>query len=351
MIKVDIVCGHDGFKLTANFIIEEASVTIISGASGAGKTTLLSAIAGLNKNISGTIIVNGQDWSQLPIHKRKLGYVFQDALLFPHLTVQQNINYGRRRSTSNKRHYSINDVIGWLELEELLTKLPCLLSGGQARRVAIARSLLTYPDILLFDEALNGLDNENAMIIMQHISKIVVLCNIPALYATHNYHETLRLGDDLIYINNGIIKFNNTIEKALICDDLPFVHRPDGQNIVNGKIIHHDDLEQLTKVSTALGDIVTTRLDKTGSDNVRLLIAMNSISLAYEKEHIGTISNNLYLKVVAINPNLHGSVNITLGLNDKYIIARISNHSLKKMAIKIDDMIYAQIKAVSINCI
>lgn len=181
--------------------VPATGITVLSGPSGSGKTTLLRALAGLEPHVTGTVQFAGEDWSNRHASARGVGYVFQDARLFPHLSVADNLDYGaKRRGIPPDK---VRTVIDALDLGPLVHRAPATLSGGEARRVALGRALASGPQILLLDEPLTGLDRARKADLMPYIARAVATFGIPALYVTHSPFETATLADRVLSIHNG----------------------------------------------------------------------------------------------------------------------------------------------------
>lgn len=210
MLKVDVKKQLGSFKINADFSAEKAGITALFGSSGAGKTSIVNMVAGLSPPEDGRIIMNGQCWFDaagkinVPPEKRRIGYVFQDARLFPHLSVQSNLTYGMGRQKKKSNQYVHFDrVIDLLGIESLLSRRPAKLSGGEKQRVAIGRALLCSPVLLLMDEPLASLDQERKSEVLPFIRKLCRNISIPILYVSHQIDEITRLADHLVLLENG----------------------------------------------------------------------------------------------------------------------------------------------------
>ncbi|HMA12406.1 MAG TPA: molybdenum ABC transporter ATP-binding protein [Steroidobacteraceae bacterium] len=194
------------FELDAAFSVPSRGVTALFGASGSGKTTLLRLIAGLTR-APGSLIVNGEVWQDaqrfVPPHRRALGYVFQEASLFPHLSVRANLEYGWKRVPPAERTIRWDEVIEWLGLAPLIAQRPHQLSGGQRQRVAIGRALLSSPRLLLMDEPLAALDASARADILPYLDQLHRALAIPLLYVSHAVDEVARLADHLVCLEAG----------------------------------------------------------------------------------------------------------------------------------------------------
>jgi molybdate transport system ATP-binding protein len=205
-----------GFLLDCAFAAD-ASITALCGPSGSGKTSLLSILAGLRRPDSGRILLNGRvlydsaTGVNLPPEKRRMGYVFQDQLLFPHLSVERNLLYGWRRRPASARAINFQRVVQVLELRNLLERLPHTLSGGEKQRVALGRALLSAPDLLLLDEPLAALDQPLKQRILEYVEQILKEWRLPTIYVSHQIPEVTRLAEDIVIVERGQIVFMGKI--------------------------------------------------------------------------------------------------------------------------------------------
>ncbi|MEL7116593.1 MAG: ATP-binding cassette domain-containing protein [Pseudomonadota bacterium] len=201
VLQFDLSVRKASFTLKASAEVPLTGITAVSGPSGSGKTTLLRALAGLESGARGQIRFAGQDWTRLPAARRGVGYVFQDAKLFPHLSVRDNLRYGAVRRRASQALFDA--VIEALDLRPMLDRAPETLSGGEARRVALGRALASEPRVLLLDEPLTGLDRARKDALMPYIARAVAGFDVPALYVTHSAQEIAFLADRTMYIDAG----------------------------------------------------------------------------------------------------------------------------------------------------
>lgn len=204
---------YTGFDLNLQLDLPACGITVVLGASGSGKTTLLRLTAGLEKPLAGALKVGTEVWQDttcfLPAHQRSVGFVFQDARLFPHLSVMQNIQYAQKRSSiiknnpASKKPIPIDEAIELMQIKHLLARKPAHLSGGERQRVALVRALAAQPAILLMDEPLSSLDHALKAEIMPYITKLKTFTQIPMIYVTHALAEAEALGDYVVEIHHG----------------------------------------------------------------------------------------------------------------------------------------------------
>lgn len=210
-LQVKITVRKEHFTLHTSLTMHSPCIMAVWGKSGCGKTTLLRAVAGLDPVENGMISVNGAVWNDTekaihcPPYRRHVGYVFQEAGLFPHLSVKKNLLYGFKRSQCVPPKLTPDRVIELLHLHDLLSRKPSSLSGGQKQRVAIGRALLAQPEIMLLDEPVGALDHESRSCILQLLSTIKEMCRIPMIYVTHHIDEVARLADRICIMENGVI--------------------------------------------------------------------------------------------------------------------------------------------------
>lgn len=201
VLSFDLRLAHGDFTLEADAEVPLTGITALSGPSGSGKTTLLRALAGLERGAQGQVAFAGEDWTRLAAARRGVGYVFQDAKLFPHLNVAGNLAYGATRRGASQE--LMEAVISALDLLPLLGRAPETLSGGEARRVALGRALASAPRILLMDEPLSGLDRARKDALMPYIARAVAGFDVPAIYVTHSAQEISFLADRTLFIEAG----------------------------------------------------------------------------------------------------------------------------------------------------
>ena len=210
MLNIQLNHQYDAFKLALNLALPNTGITVVMGPSGAGKTTLLRSIAGLVDTQQAEISLNGAVWQNatfsLPTHARGVGYVFQEARLFPHLSVWKNIQYGQKRGQASNTVFNaklLDDLLQSLEITHLLARKPAELSGGEKQRVAIARALAMQPNILLMDEPLASLDDALKQRLLPVIKQISQQVNIPIVYVTHALKEAAQLADYMVLLEAG----------------------------------------------------------------------------------------------------------------------------------------------------
>ena len=221
ILEVHVKRKLGDFTIDAAFEGAPSGVTALFGSSGAGKTSIVNMVAGLVKPDAGRVVVAGRvlfDANRrvnLPPEKRRIGYVFQDGRLFPHLTVKKNLTYGMKHTPLENRYVDFDQVVELLGIGHLLRRRPAKLSGGEKQRVAIGRALLTSPAMLLMDEPLASLDADRKNEVLPFITKMSREFSIPILYVTHAVDEIRTLANQIVLLENGRVVKTGTVEEMV----------------------------------------------------------------------------------------------------------------------------------------
>jgi molybdate transport system ATP-binding protein len=338
--------------LNFEFEISAEGITAIFGISGSGKTSLLRALAGLDRHPGSRLQLGDQIWQDDNIfvepHKRAIGYVFQEASLFEHLTVQGNIEYGFKRLPENKKNISLEKIINLLGLQSLLSRKPALLSGGERQRVAIARALAANPDILLMDEPLSSLDQSRKEELLPYIESLNKEMKIPVLYVSHSSEEVARLADQLILLEDAVVKAAGPINELLTRSDLSLAHRRHAESIVLAEAESYDDTFQLNTLRSELGTFVVTGKPLQNAKNLRLRLVAQDISLTLEAQKDTSILNIFPALIDDLYREENAQVTVRLLINDSPVLARITLKSADKLKLEVGKKVFAQIKSVAV---
>ena len=330
--------------------------TAIFGASGSGKTSLVNVIAGLSQPaharvvLDGVVLSDSAQGTNVPPHRRRIGYVFQDARLFPHLTVEGNLGYGQWFAPKAERYASKAQILELLGISHLLARRPRDLSGGEKQRVAIGRALLSSPRLLLMDEPLASLDAARKADIMPYLERLRDETRIPIVYVSHSVAEVMRLASDIVVLAEGRIKaFGPAPEIAQRLDLIPEEERDEGGAIIDMEVANFEDASGLTRLTSEAGVIfVEGRLGAPGTA-ARVRIRARDVMLATEEpQHISAL-NILKGQVTNVAGAGPSSVNVTLACGGAPILARITRHSAAALGIVPGRAAYAVVKAVSVS--
>lgn len=351
--------GESDFDIDVN--LPKRGITAIFGRSGAGKTTLINVISGLitpdegHISLADSILFSKQKGQKaninLAIEKRNIGYVFQEARLFPHYSVKGNLLYGVKHYDDT--HFS--QVIDLLALQPLLTRYPNDLSGGEKQRVAIGRALLCKPKILLMDEPLASLDMPRKREVMPFLEKLSRQIEIPIIYVSHSLNEILRLANHLVVIDEGQVAAAGRLEEVWQSDIMrPWQSFSEQSSLFESELVSHHPNYALSEINLAPGTTLWVQsIDANVGDLLRLQIRANDVSIATKKPLNTSIRNILPAKIAGIHTNSSGkdkqSVSIQLNLGAKhYLNATITHWALDELQLVIGQSVYAQIKGVSV---
>ncbi|WP_455221338.1 molybdenum ABC transporter ATP-binding protein [Kaarinaea lacus] len=340
------------FTLDAEFRLPVQGITAIFGPSGCGKTTLLRAVAGLEPCRDSYLSIGDNVWQDsnrfLPAHQRPLGYVFQEANLFPHLSVRRNLEYGYKRLPVNERQLEFDQVVELLGISTMLTRQPIYLSGGERQRVAIARALLTSPELLLMDEPLAALDIKSKSEIYPLLDRLNRELAIPVLYVSHSPDEVARLADYLVLMEQGKITASGSISNMLTRMDLPLAHNTDAEFIVEATVISHDEAFHLTYLQFPGGQFTIAANDLSIGQSVRLRILARDVSLTLEQQTNTSILNIFPATVQELTEENLSQLTVRLNAHGTPILSRITRKSATALGLEIGKEVYAQVKSVAL---
>lgn len=351
MLKLAIRHEFPGFALDAGFEAPPG-VTALFGKSGSGKTTIVNAVAGLMRPDQGRIEVDGLILSDsasgrfLPPHRRGVGYVFQEGRLFPHLTVRQNLLYGRwfARMKDGARFSRIVDLLG---IGDLLARRPGALSGGEKQRVALGRAILSNPRLLLMDEPLAALDEARKAEILPYLERLRDETGLPILYVSHSAAEVARLATTIVLIEAGRVLAAGPA--ATILSDpatAPVLGLREAGAILSARIEAQEE-DGLTRLATGAGPVWLSRITAAEGSHLRLRILAQDVMLALQRPSGISALNVLPVTVRDVTPG-EGGVLVRLEAGDEVILARITARSTAGLGLAPGMRVYAVLKAVSV---
>jgi len=349
-IQCQLNVARADFVLDVDLSLPSKGVTAVFGPSGSGKTTFLRALAGLEKN-KGYIKVNEAIWQDeqhfVPTHERSIGYVFQEASLFEHLNVKDNIEYGFKRALATDKSV-MQRAIRLLQIEHLLDRRASQLSGGERQRVAIARALSANPDMLLMDEPLASLGDKHKKEILPFLELLHCELEIPMIYVSHSIDEVAHLADHLILLDEGRVVGNGEISQMLTRLDLSLSHGERAASIIEAKVIEHDDNYNLTRIDFSGGQFFVPRKQLSIGCDVRLRIEARDVSLTLERQDGTSILNILSAIVDEIVNEGDAQVMVRLKVGDDLLLSCITKKSTELLKLQSGEEVYAQIKSVAL---
>ncbi|MBM3582744.1 MAG: molybdenum ABC transporter ATP-binding protein, partial [Alphaproteobacteria bacterium] len=297
-IEARFTLARADFSLDVDLTLPGQGITAVFGPSGAGKTSVLRAIAGLER-AAGFVRVNGATWQDdtrnefVPTHRRPLGYVFQEASLFPHLDVRRNLEYGMQRVPAAKRRVSLHMAIDLLGIGTLMDRDPATLSGGERQRVAIARALATSPDLLLLDEPLASLDAARKAEVLPYLERLHDQWDLPVLYVSHALDEVVRIADHLVLMDKGRVAASGSIDALLARSDLRLIEGDGAAAWIEGTVADYDAAYHLLAIDCPGGRFLLPGSSRSAGTRVRLKVQARDVSLALEKPTGSSIINIL----------------------------------------------------------
>ncbi len=352
MIEARFQLQREGFQLDVDLNLPAMGVTGIFGPSGCGKTTLLRAIAGLEATDESRLHVNGEVWQEgsrsIPVHKRPIGYVFQEASLFPHLNVMQNLQYGVRRILPEKRCIALDRAVRLLELEPLLQRSTDNLSGGERQRVAIARALALCPKLLMMDEPLAALDQRRKREILPYLERLHEMLQIPLLYVSHSADEIARLADHLVLMDHGRVESSGPVTEMMTRLDLPLAHGDDAAALIEARVVEHDSRFDLTYIEFSGGRFAVTHRGLQLDTAVRLRVLARDVSLTLTRQTETSILNIFPAVVEEVVMEGSAQMMVRLDLNGTKLLARLTRKSATLLDLQQGRSLFVQVKSVAL---
>ena len=350
MLHIDVKKQLGTLPLEAHLDIPSQGVTALFGLSGSGKSSLINLVSGLINPDEGVISLNDRELFNsaenvcVPINQRNIGYVFQDARLFPHYTVNGNLRYGMKNTSKDEFNY----IVELLGIGHLLKRYPITLSGGEKQRVAIGRALLTDPEILLMDEPLSALDLPRKRELMNYLERLSKEINIPILYVTHSLDELLRLAERVVLLANGKVEAYDVLESIWESPlFLPWKQENEQSAVLSLPVFMHNPSYKMTALSIGDQNIWINQVEAQINEKVRICIHSSDVSISLNKVEQSSIRNILYGRVIKIL-ELENRVDLKLDIGGKHLWASISKWSFHDLALQVGQLVYAQIKAISV---
>jgi len=354
MIHARFDLAYPGFALHADIQLPARGITALFGPSGSGKTTLLRCIAGLERTAGGLLRIHDEVWQDgakfLPVHRRRLGYVFQEASLFPHLSVRRNLEYGWQRIPAAERKVQLEQVVEWLGLSKLIARNdPSTLSGGERQRVAVGRALLTSPSLLLMDEPLSALDATSKQEILPYLECLHSELETPVIYVSHVLDEVARLADHLVLLEQGRVIANGALNNTLSRLDLPTAHLDNAGAVIAAKVAVHDEEYHLTRLDFSGGSLWVSKVEHAAGAPVRARVLARDVSIAMTAPKDSSISNILAARVAEIQDEGPDKVSVRLTIGDEHVLlSRITRRSRDQLGLAVGMEVFAQVKSVAL---
>ena len=360
-INARLVVQRRTFTLDVDLQLPGSGFIALFGPSGCGKTTCLRALAGLERANPGLVRVAGTTWQDdtagiwLPTHQRALGYVFQEASLFAHLSVGGNITYAQRRVRPGARSaaaapaVALERAVNLLGLTGLMDRRPATLSGGERQRVAIARALAAQPRVLLMDEPLAALDAGRKAELLPYLEALQRTLAIPVLYVSHALDEVARLATYMVLLDAGRVRASGSAEDLIARLDLPLAQGDAAATIVEGTLLRHDGAEHLSTLAFSGGELyVTSATSRPVGQRLRVRILARDVSLTLARQSGTSILNIVPTTVTGLREDSPGQWMVALDAGGARLLARITQRSVHVLGITPGRTLFAQVKGVAL---
>ena len=351
-IKAQFYLQRENFIFDIDLQFPLSGVSAIFGPSGCGKTTFLRMLAGLEYCPSGQLTVGTEIWQNkhtyLATHQRPIAYIFQQASLFQHLNVMDNLLYGQKRRKQKINSNQLQDIIDLLDISLLLKRKPEHLSGGEQQRVAIARALASKPKLLLLDEPLSALDMARKQEILPYLEKLNQQFKIPMIYVSHSKNEIARLADHMILLEQGQVKARGPVNELLTRLDLKLAHSNDSETLIKAIIKHHDKEFSLTWLTFSGGQFAIAQNSLPIGSQARLQILARDVSITLKHQTQTSILNIFPAIISEMSHEGQAQITLKLLLNKTTILARITRKSAVDLQLTPGKSVFAQIKTVAL---
>ena len=356
-IQAQFQLKHPGFTLAVALDLPGQGVTALFGPSGSGKTSCLRVMAGLTRTdpaVQARLSIHGEVWQDdqrgifVPAHQRALGYVFQDAKLFTHLNVAQNIGFGLARIPAQEQRVSLEQAVTLLGIGPLLQRSTETLSGGERQRVAIARALATSPRVLLMDEPLAALDARRKAEILPYLETLNTALNIPIIYVSHALDEVARLADHLVLLEAGQVVATGPTKELLVRLDLPLAHGDTAGAVIAATVQAHHPQDHLSTVQFEGGALLIPQQSVALGQRLRIRVQARDVSLTLSHPSGSSILNILPAIVTSLVQDSPGQTMVALDVGGTPLLARITQRSATALNLQPGLALFAQIKGAAI---
>ena len=354
-IEIDVERRLGAFTLRTAFSSDTA-VTALFGRSGCGKSTVLNLVAGLLRPDRGRIAIgervlfDSASGIDLAPEKRRVGYVFQDGLLLPHLSVRRNLVYGRWFTPATERWADFDRIVALLDLAPLLERRPHRLSGGEKQRVAIGRALLASPQILLMDEPLASLDAGRRGEILYYIERLRDEVGVPILYVSHEIEEVVRLAGHMALLSDGTVAASGPVHELMGRIELRrMIGRYEGGAVIEARVAAQDLKSGLARLAFTGGELIVPDVDALVGEVLRIRVRARDVSIALEEPRDISVLNCFRGRIAQVGAEPGASVDVRIDVAGTTILARITRHSAERLRLAEGLEVWALVKAVSLD--
>ncbi len=353
--EIRLRLARPGFDLAVDLRLPAQGTTVLYGASGSGKTSVLRCVAGLERAAHARVCIAGQTWQDdaqgifLPTWQRPLGYVFQEASLFEHLSVQRNLEFGLQRTGGAQGRQLLADAVELLGIGHLLRRPPGGLSGGERQRVAIARALVTQPRLLLLDEPLASLDAARRQDILPWLARLRASWRLPMLYVTHSADELSRLADHLVVLADGRVTASGPVGQVLASLHPPVVVGDDAGVLLEAAVLECDATWHLARLAFDGGSLWVRDTGLVPGQRLRVRVKAQDVTLALQPLEGTSAQNQLAGTIDGIEPDAHPSqALVRIACGPSRLMARITRRAAHELELVPGRSVWAQVKTAAI---
>ncbi len=352
---VRLALERSAFRLSLDMVLPGSGITVLFGQSGSGKTTVLRCVAGLERQGRGLIRLGTDVWQDdsrgvfLPTWKRDIGYVFQEASLFDHLNVRNNLNFGLRRAAKSGAQEALEQAIELLGIDHLMDRQVPGLSGGERQRVAIARALATQPRLLLLDEPLASLDQSRRQEILPWLERMRDELRIPMLYVTHSTDELVRLANHVVLMSRGSIQAIGSAQEVLAGPDSPLTGDDEAGVLLSGTVLHRDRDWHLCDISTDAGVVRVHDDAFEVGRSLRLRVLARDVGLSIHPSAESSVCNQLPGTVISIDDDHRRSdALVRIQCADSIVLARETRKAIAEMGVGTGSLVWARLRNLAV---
>ena len=354
MLQAEVLKKRDGFTLKAEFAVPTAGIVALFGRSGCGKTTLVNVISGLlpadeaRIRLDDVVLTDTRAGKVVPVEHRRIGYVFQDARLFPHFTVRGNLRYGLKRA-HGAPVIAFDEVVALLGLEHLLDRRPHQLSGGERQRVSLGRALLAQPRLLLLDEPLASLDVARREEVLPYLEALRDRLSLPMVYVSHQFEEVLQLATHVVLMDSGQVVAQGTPSEASLRPELRRIVGPEAiGSVLDGIVTRADTSTGLTELKVGAGFLHIGLPGAAAGTPVRIQLLARDIILATQKPQGLSVRNELEGVITELAPDDYDAVLVKVDIGgNATVLSRITREAASSLGLQPGGKVWALVKAVS----
>jgi molybdate transport system ATP-binding protein len=356
MLRLSVLKRRGDFTLQAAFAAPTPGITALFGRSGSGKTTLVDIISGLLSPDEGevrlgeTLLTDTRRAVSVPVERRRIGYVFQDPRLFPHLSVAGNLRYGARRAGPATPVIVFDEVVSLLGLDAHLQRRPQSLSGGEKQRVALGRALLSQPQLLLLDEPLGSLDVARRQEVLPYLEALRDRLSIPMVYVSHEFEEVLRLATHLVLLDAGRVVAEGTVTAMSLRPELRAIVGPElAGSVVEGVVTAVNAAAGVADVAVGSGTLRVSLRDAVPGTHLRLQLLARDVILATRAIDGLSVRNAVCGAIAEISPDVEDTVLVSVDIGGALVLSRITRAALAALRLHTGQPVWALMKAVSMR--